>query len=400
MVVLIPDHDVHRFRMSMDLAPSPVIHEVVPTEILAMIFEEHAKLEWRAPAIDGRVCRFWRQLVLNTPRVWVYLEIYNHQRPKVWQLRSWLRRSSTMPLHICVGGNFTPDEHIDKLTLYDLISEYHTRIASLQMMLGDPSFFEGRGFPCLQLLDIEDWYSTHPSSSVVQWGAMPELRYLRLGSTNWSEVPLSKLTSLKVLALYDAGSITLPWHPHSLTTLMLDDVNLGDGISGLVAFPSLTYLSLYDVWGFKPRINAPCLVTFHEGGYSASEPFPAPLTSLVEYGMYGLPSNSDPAEYHLSFPNIRWLSLRASEQVLFSFLDALAHQPQSLSALQKISVGNSYGDIEIPREGQKAMEKLILVRSEACKMGVVLCFETGPPFQLPIFFGAVSWLSTDGPMLC
>lgn len=53
---------------------TPLINEILPIEILGIIFEELAKLEWNAPTMDGRVCRLWRQSTLSAPRAWAYLE--------------------------------------------------------------------------------------------------------------------------------------------------------------------------------------------------------------------------------------------------------------------------------------------------------------------------------------
>ena len=117
----------------MDPTQLPVIHEVLPSEIMGGIFEEHTKLEWRAPVIDERVCRFWRQIVLNTPRAWKYLEIH-HNQPRAEVLR---HRSGKAPLHIRVG-------HSDTRNLDDLLGDNHARIASLRMALGDHSFFGQR----------------------------------------------------------------------------------------------------------------------------------------------------------------------------------------------------------------------------------------------------------------
>jgi Ser/Thr protein kinase RdoA (MazF antagonist) len=52
-------------RMSEIQAPlaSCRINDILSEEILRASFEEHAKLEWRAPGIEGRVCRFCRQIV-------------------------------------------------------------------------------------------------------------------------------------------------------------------------------------------------------------------------------------------------------------------------------------------------------------------------------------------------
>jgi len=168
-----------------------------------------------------------------------------------------------------------------------------------------------------------------------------------------------------------------------------------DEISSPLAFPSLIYLSLFGVRGFKSHVNAPQLVTYHEGGALAGESFNVPLPSLVEYGVFhSNASNSDPAKLHLSFPNIQRLAIRAGETVLLSFFTSLANQPHILPALQTISAGGWSDHFYQITEGvQVKIESLILVRNEACAVNVVLYFETAAPFRIPIFFGLVSDLS-------
>ena len=129
----------YQFQTRMDSVLSLVIHEILPTEILEMIFEEHAKLEWRAPTIDGQVCRFWRETVLNTPRVWAYFIIRQYYVPSTGELRLRLHRSRTAPLHIdtrAAGLNACQK-------LYNLFSDYHTRIASLRAQYSSQCFFQG-----------------------------------------------------------------------------------------------------------------------------------------------------------------------------------------------------------------------------------------------------------------
>src|SRR5260221_14572863 len=142
---------------SMGSAPSPVIHEVLPSEVLSTIFEEHAKLEWRAPAIDARVCRVWNQIVLKTPRAWAYLEISGYKPYSIAVLRSWLNLSVAAPLHIHISPDIDDSlerGHIYRRKFLDLLHEYYTRIASLRITWAHGSFFEGREFPRLHLLDL------------------------------------------------------------------------------------------------------------------------------------------------------------------------------------------------------------------------------------------------------
>ena len=381
----------------MDPEPLLVIHEVIPREILVMIFEEHAKLEWRAPATDGRVCHLWRQIVLNTPRAWAYLEIRYKKPPNFWNLLMWLDRSRTAPLHIRVDRNFTLNKPINDQSLYDLLSQYHTRIASLRMDIGDLGFFKGRDFPCMRLLDVARWNAMSYSLPPAQWGAMPELQSLRLGRTDSVVGLMDGIAPLKTLALHIPKFTSLSRHSPSLVALMLRSVSLGDTISSSLDFPSLTHLSLYRVGGLKPHINAPCLAIYHEGRCTVSESFSAPVPSLVEYGVRGLhPQYSDPTKWHCSFPNILRLSIRADPPLLISFLDSLSSHPHPMPALQMISVGSMrMWGAELLAEYQGIMGTLVRVRSERCLLDIGLYFEMGRPSHIPMFFGNVSNSPSD-----
>ena len=359
-----------------------------------LIFEEHAKLEWRAPAIDGKVCRCWREIVLNTPRAWSYLEISHNRPPTIPNLLLWLGRSCTAPLHIRVGTNFTLDKH---RTGFSLLRDYHTRIASLRMMVGNLFVFDGRDFPCLRLLDIKSWPLNAPSSSPFRWGAMPTLQSLRTCHMPHVETLLDGVAPLKTLVLHENKCIPLLRHSVTLVTLMLYGVSFGDSIPGSVDFPSLTYLSLYNVSGLKPHINAPHLVTYHGSRYSVRESFPAPVPSLVEYGVWHLPHGwGDPSEWYRAFPNIVRLSIRASRKVLISLLGALSGQPHSLPALRTISVGPAWISwITFSEADRKTMESLVRARNDACSVDVALHFEMGRPFHTPIFFADVRYFPSD-----
>jgi len=334
-------------------------------------------MEWRAPAVVGQACRFWRQIVLNAPRVWAYLELGREKRPSIGELQSWLHRSGTASLHIRVYQDFTFDEDTKKRTLYDILSESHARIASLRMsILGKPTFFMGRAFPCMRLLDIEHWdWMRDSRRTSAQWGPIPRLRSFRLSAADPLVAPLDGLPPLEKLALHGTHCNTLLLHSPSLTTLMLDNVVLVDVVSSPVAFPSLTFLSLYNVRGMKPHIHTPYLARYHEGGCTVTprETFPSPLLSLVEYGVSStLCRDSDLPEWHRSFPNVLRLSLRSHPSVLVPLLDSLSSHPHILPALQKISVGQWYESLN--EEHQDIMKSLVRVRSEACHMDVALYF--------------------------
>jgi hypothetical protein len=368
-----------------------VIHELLPDEVMGVIFEEHTKLEWRAPAIDGRVCRIWRQIALNTPRAWIYLEISAEEPPGTTELTEWLHRSGSAPLHIRIKKGYTYDMfdiYMGRYPRCDLLRGYRTRVASLRLPAGHPFFFDRREFPCLRLLEINQCYPMRFLSSPVRWDSIPELRSLRLASMGENSLQLlwSELTQLEALSLYSITLTSPPQHHQSLTTLVLDKVSI-EGISSPISFPSLTYLSLYAVTGLKPYIKAPCLATYHEHG--PKESFPSPVPSLVEYGVL-FPGNHDenPANWHRSFPNMSKLSIRADLHTLISFCRSLSCDPHSLPALQTISVRVPTGPF--PEKEQAIIRDLVRVRGEACQMDIMLYLDTKRPYQYPIFFGEVS----------
>ena len=358
-----------------------VIHDILPTEILEVIFVEHAILEWKAPSIDGQVCRLWRRIVRNTPRAWAHFNIRNNS-VSIDEVRLRLQRSGTAPLHIDTRDAKQNFCH----KLYDLFSDHYTRIASLQAWYGSQSFFEERDFPRMRLLNVTHWYP-------VRWGSMPKLQSLRLCDGKLGIVPLSELAPLKMLVLSNGKCTSVLRHSQSLTTLMLCNVLFVDAIFGPLNFPSLTYLSLFNVRGLKPHVNAPRLVTYHEGEIRG-ESFNTSLLSLLEYGVHHVPAGRlDPAAWHLSFPNIQRLAIRAKELVILSIFSSLANQPHLLPTLQTISVGNIHGmsySYCIAEGIQEKIEGLVLVRGEACGGNVVVSFETRAPFKIPIFFGGVS----------
>jgi hypothetical protein len=367
-----------------------LINDVLPQEILGAVFEEHATLEWRAPAIDGRVCRLWRQIVLSSPRAWAYLEIRPRDliQPYIGEFVRWLRRSGAAPLHIRMPPFFPPNGDTMNRAFYNLVGDSYTRIASLRMQTASLSFFNGRDFPCMRVLDVREWFWENISATKIRWGSMPCLHSLRLGRTEECVALLDSLPPLKILALYNTICVSLTRHSRSLTSLSLQKISWSNTISGPVDFPSLSYLSLDDVNGLKPHINASCLATYHEGGSTELESFSAPLHSLVEYGVdTGISGDIDITRLNDSFPNITRIAIRSYQSRLISLVAALAQHPHALPAVQTISAEGRLTD-----EGKRVMEESIRARSEACQMDITLHF-TGPSFKISPFFAMVSHAS-------
>ena len=365
------------------------INDILPPEMLGSIFEEHARLEWRAPAIDGQVCRLWRQITLNSPRVWTYLEIDYDIRPSLAQLRSWLCRSGAAPLHIRVYDDFMFDQPTSMGTLYHLLGEYHTRIASLRMALGKLSFFDRRAFPCMRHLVVDNWAWRGTTSPTSLWGLMPQLQSLHIGALDSSLTPLEGGFSLKILSLDAVNCTSLPRHSHSLTTLMLEDISLETIFSHPVVFPLLTYLSLFNITGLKPSMSTPCLTTYHEGGITLLDSFSTPIQSLVEYGVYSRQFIGPyTTRWNHEFPNISRLSMRSDRSNLMSLLEALAAKPQPLPALQVISVRDL--DNRLTEDDKNSMRRHVQIRREASHVDTRVYFETARPYQVPMLFASVT----------
>jgi hypothetical protein len=166
---------------------------------------------------------------------------------------------------------------------------------------------------------------------------------------------------------------------------MLDFVTLEAPVSSPLDFPSLTYLSLWGYTGLKSHINAPCLTTYHEGGGAEKESFPAPLYSLVEFGVYCPRVNY--SQWHYSFPSLSRLSMRLDSSIFISFLDFLSNHRNLFPALQTISAGPSR--LAFVKEDQEVM--IAKVRD----LNVMLHFEVGAPYHIPMFFGQVGHRPSD-----
>lgn len=74
-------------------------------DILSMIFELVARVDWKSPLIIGAVCRVWRGTVMRTPRAW---SLVDGRDVSKMTFSLYLRRSAHSGIHIR-DDNFTPD---------------------------------------------------------------------------------------------------------------------------------------------------------------------------------------------------------------------------------------------------------------------------------------------------
>ena len=380
--VLAPDGPRRQSRTMTSPPVARCINEVLPEEVFGVIFEEHAKLEWRAPIFDGQVCRQWRQTILCSPRAWAHLEIRQNCKPAPSNLRQWLGRSGSVPLYIWLMEQIQGAEEV--------LDPHCKRIKSIALSGDFLSFLQNRSFPILQSLTIRTGYSSVP---LIFWSAcctMPELRSLRASYIPMDALPSTIFPALRVLALHRVNhcECIIRNTSHSLTSLMLYRVSLKYASESL-EFPSLRFLSLFGVQNIKHRMNVPALTTYHESGTTEEESFSVSLPSLIEYGIRRLIKGPflNVTRLHQCYPNISRLSLRAHPYAVKPFLHSLSSQPTALPMLSILAVGEVYGVMKYSEEDIDSMRKDISIRNMASSVKMELCFNGKD--RVPLYFAYV-----------
>src|SRR5258706_7169196 len=340
---------------------TPCINKALPEEVFGVIFEEHAKLEWRAPVIDGLVCRQWRRTILRSPRAWAHLEIGEDFKSAPSELRQqWLGRSGTAPLHIRVNSLCGVEEILD---------QHYKRFESLSVLAAlAHALLEGRSFPVLQSLTIYyyDQYIQRSEVCLSTWNAMPALRSLRLDNISVDTLPPKTFPPLRVLVLSEVKGYNhiIQSTYCSLTTLILEHLDVPN-TSETLEFPSLSFLSLFGVENFKHRISVPALTTYHEGYIREEESFSMPLPLITEYGFFNLLTNQpiNVTRLHQCYPNLSRVSVRAPVSIVKAFLHSLSGQPTSLLMLRILAVEFTHGKKERSKEDEDSMMNDVSVRN-------------------------------------
>ena len=376
-------------QLSRTMTGTPVarrINEALPEDVFGVIFEEHAKMDWRAPLIDGQVCRQWRQTILRSPRAWSYLKFVRNFTSAPSQLLQWLDRSGSAPLHIqSINWVQGVEEFLDS---------HCKRIESLSLYRFRLAFLENRSFPILQSLTIGAWSINAPLIRWSAWSAMPELRYFRASYIWMDALPSNNFPALRVLALYRVDSDYLIRNSyHSLTSLMLDRISLKYTMESL-EFPSLRFLSLFEVKNIKHRMNVPTLTTYHESDKTEQESFSVSLPFLIEYGIYRSCDNPplNVTKLHQCYPNIIRLSVRFRPFAGELFLHSLSRQPTALPMLRILAVGTLaagtlYDYTKYSQETKNRMKNDVFMRNMVSSVKMELCFDGMA--RVPLYFASV-----------
>ena len=375
---------------------TPCINEVLPEEVFGVIFEEHAKLEWRAPVlIDELVCKKWQRIILRSPRTWAHLEIGVLFEKAPSKLRQWLDRSGTAPLHVKINT---------LQGLEEILCQHHKRFESLTVRHSlAQALLKNQSFPILRSLTICDW-DQGSGFKVFHWriqdaipALIPALRSLRIGQIRVVALPSDAVPPLRILALHGVVGFEyiIRKTSLSLTTLMLYGATLPN-TSETLKFPCLTFLSLYAVTNLKHRMDVPALTTYHEGGRTEEESFASSLPSLTEYGTYRahIKPPFNVTMLHKYFPNISRFSVRARPPSVKEILHSLSNQPTSLPMLSMLAVGIPFGDEEYSRKDKDSMMNVLFERNTATNVKMELCFDG--KLRVPLFFGLVRVYIKEG----
>ena len=251
-------------------------------------------------------------------------------------------------------------------------------------------FLNDRSFPILHSLTIRTWPGDPPMIRWCTFRTMPELRSLRASSLSMDALPSNIFPALRALDLYSVESDCIIRNTsHSLTSLMLGRISY-QYTSTSLEFPSLRYLSLYEVQNIKHRMNVPALTTYHESGRTVEESFSTSLPLLIEYGIHrsynGSPLNV--TTLYQCYPNISRLSIRAHTSDVKRFLHSLSGQPTALPMLRILAVGtlkDSYGEENYSGEDKESMRNDVFMRNMASSVRMELCFDG--MVRVPIYFG-------------
>jgi hypothetical protein len=340
----------------------------MPTEILGLIIEAHASLEWWAPAVDRRVCRPWNEAAMSTPRAWSNVLISPTAKPMLPHtvaVQRWLERGGTSPLYVTIvdttrrRSRAVAKEGAERI--YDLIVNppLHPKFTVLL-------------YNCRNLRHLRIEGNSRNVARSIYIGS------LLLNPDNTPRMPhLATLTLSHMDIVFDnAATISF-----SLTTLSLSHVNglwldfvqcCKDTLRNLTIddcaelrttnmpstfiLPSLTSLRLVNDRSFRTVAVMPFLATIHETGREIKhldKLADKVLPSVIEYTSHESQrssvetDNADQPSYSWKtmlslYPNLEWLRAKEPMDSLKELLLLLAASPNSCPNLKCLEIHPVY----------------------------------------------------------
>ncbi|KAJ7257405.1 hypothetical protein C8J57DRAFT_1074416, partial [Mycena rebaudengoi] len=149
------------------------------------------------PAVLGQICRKWREIAFDTPRLWRTIALDLWDRDSFEVLKTWLSRSKGCSLSLLLDRPYNP--RLSELRHFtDIIISHSGRWEYIQLnfTLHQSSWIEGQGpFPLLCHLTIRF--------------SAPEMEPTSGVQTLFDEAP--HLTSVVLGEYFDPSVVGLPW---------------------------------------------------------------------------------------------------------------------------------------------------------------------------------------------
>jgi hypothetical protein len=179
----------------------------LPDEVLCQIFvhclpeTDHRVSTKVAPILLTRVCRRWREVVINMPSLWCRLSIEVRWASKNWEKAAfwydlWLNRLRKRPISLAIHGYSSGGATV----LHNLLEPYTSQISSLQIDSVSLLHFKlFRGLPALQEVTLR-WGDYCNGTSIARFlSSLPcTLRRLRLQGSMFD--PFEGLSTCQVWA--------------------------------------------------------------------------------------------------------------------------------------------------------------------------------------------------------
>ncbi|KIO33657.1 hypothetical protein M407DRAFT_186804 [Tulasnella calospora MUT 4182] len=168
-----------------------------------------------------QTCRWWRQVALETSRIWSTLILNQSTLPK--KLETWLARSKAAPLYINFQGDLVYSTVTSTLLLTSLHKHIH-RWGRLRLFLNSPwgmeNFFKAVGekdAPLLERLSLGTeraaWNIGRVSATKIFNGpdSLPKLSEVDLSGVwwDWKETPFRNLRSLSLTRLRNGDELSV-----------------------------------------------------------------------------------------------------------------------------------------------------------------------------------------------
>ena len=340
----------------------------MPTEILGLIIEAHASLEWWAPAVDRRVCRAWNEAATSTPRAWSNVLISPMAKPMLPHtvaVQRWLERGGTSPLYVTIvdatrrrsravakeGAERIYDLTVNPplhpkftILLYNCRNLHHLRIEGNSRNVARSIYI------CSLLLNSDN---------------TPRMPYLATLTLSHMDIVLDNAAtisfSLTTLSLSHVNGLWLDFVQcckETLRNLTIDacaELRTANMPSTYI-LPNLTSLRLVNDRSFRTVAMMPLLNTIHETGREikhADKLIDKVLPSVTEYTSHesqrssAETDNADQPSYSWNtilslYPNLERLRAKESMDSLRELFHLLAASPNTCPSLMYLEVHPVY----------------------------------------------------------